>query len=87
MPTKKTSQKKQVATPPPLLVNVTGTVNIPNYKKANKALMAVFEAIDFKLDKAIKESEKDEFTEWDTRQTYLMGYRKALRDLLKLKPE
>ena len=80
---KKTSQSKI----PQLLVGVTNDRSIENYKVTNKALMAVFEAIDFELDKAIKESEKDEFTEWDTRQTYLMGYRKALRDLLKLKPE
>jgi hypothetical protein len=60
---------------------------ILNYSIRNKALMGLCSVVEHKLNKALKESEKDTFDNWDVRQTYLMGYRKALRELLLLKPD
>lgn len=82
--TKKNSKKDNQL--PKLIVSVVGS-EVKNYKKQNKAMMSVFAVIEHKLEKALKESEKDIFTEWEARQTYLLGYRKALRDILSLKPK
>lgn len=79
----KTSQKKSHL--PNLIVSVVGE-EIPNYTKQNKALSSLLKVVEHKLDKALKESEKDTFTDWETRQTFLMGYRKAMREILSLKP-
>jgi hypothetical protein len=49
--------------------------------------MGLCSVVEHKLNKALKESEKDDFTDWEVRQTFLMGYRKALRELLLLKPD
>ena len=48
--------------------------------------MGLCSVVEHKLNKALKESEKDTFENWDSRQTYLMGYRKALREILALAP-
>jgi len=84
MHSKKTSQTKSHL--PSLIQTVAGT-EIPNYKKQNKAMMSLFKVIQHKLDKALLESEKAEFEDYVVKQTYLNGQRKALRDLLKLKPQ
>jgi len=49
--------------------------------------MGLCDVIEHKLDRAIKESEKDTFDQWEVKQTYLMGYRKALRELSILIPK
>jgi len=49
--------------------------------------MSLFKVIQHKLDKALLESERAEFEDYEVKQTYLNGQRKVLRDLLKLKPE
>ena len=83
MLSKKTSQKKSHL---PKLIQVVAGEEIPNYKKQNKAMMSLFKVIQHKLDKALLESEKAEFEDYEVKQTYLNGQRKVLRDLLKLKP-
>ena len=85
MLSKKTSPKKN-SNLPSLIQSVVGT-EIPNYKKQNKAMMSLFKVIQHKLDKALLESERAEFENYEVKQTYLNGQRKVLRDLLKLKPE
>lgn len=49
--------------------------------------MSLFKAIEHKLNKALLEAEKMEFDNYVERQTHLNGYRLALRELIKLKPE
>lgn len=61
---------------------------IKNYRKQNKAMMSVFSVIEYKLDKALREAEKDDFSgDFKARQIQLLGERKVLRELLTLKPE
>lgn len=51
-------------------------------------MMSVFSVIEYKLDKALREAEKDDFSgDFKARQIQLLGERKVLRELLTLKPE
>jgi len=49
--------------------------------------MSLFKVIEHKLEKALKESENDDFAYWEEKQTFLLGYRKAMRDILSLIPK
>ena len=66
---------------------VTGKNEIRNYGKRNSALMSVFAVIEHKLNKNLKEAEKADFENLTDKHLYLSAYRKALRDLLELKPK
>lgn len=79
--------KQTKETLPPLVKKVAGS-EIKNYRKQNKAMMSVFSVIEYKLDKALREAEKDDFSgDFKARQIQLLGERKVLRELLTLKPE